>query len=220
MQRPTDPLASKNVTREKLLAAAIELFWLQSFGAVSVDDICKKAEVHKGSFYHFFQSKVDLAAAAFQTFWDDNRHRLDAAFSSALTPQERLRAYCELIYQHQKEKFLTYGKVLGCPFGACGGELANQEERIRITIESIFKSYTRYFETLLRDARAAGCRCNGAEADVAQEMVAYAEGVVQQAVFRGDIEIIRLLLLPGLMQYIDAEAAGKLRQKEESHAFA
>jgi len=52
-------------TRERLLEAAIDLLWASSFGAVSVDQICEGAGVKKGSFYHFFESKIDLAIAAY-----------------------------------------------------------------------------------------------------------------------------------------------------------
>ncbi|MCW2286501.1 AcrR family transcriptional regulator, partial [Rhodoblastus acidophilus] len=51
-------------TKRRLIAAALELIWRSSYGSVSVDDICKAADVRKGSFYHFFPSKADLAVAA------------------------------------------------------------------------------------------------------------------------------------------------------------
>jgi Bacterial regulatory proteins, tetR family len=47
--------------RQALIDAAFELIWTNSYGAVSVDDICRAAGARKGSFYHFFRSKVDLA---------------------------------------------------------------------------------------------------------------------------------------------------------------
>ena len=50
--------------KEKLLRVAFDLIWEQSYGAVSVDDICERANVKKGSFYYFFPSKSDLAVAA------------------------------------------------------------------------------------------------------------------------------------------------------------
>ena len=44
-------------SKRKLLEAAIDLIWKSSYGAVSVDDICAKAGVNKGSFYYAFKSK-------------------------------------------------------------------------------------------------------------------------------------------------------------------
>ena len=44
--------------KERLLQVAFDLIWQQSYGAVSVDDICQRAKVKKGSFYYFFPLKI------------------------------------------------------------------------------------------------------------------------------------------------------------------
>ena len=50
--------------KERLLEAAKGLIWEQSYGAVTVDAICRRAKVQKGSFYHFFDDKSELAVAS------------------------------------------------------------------------------------------------------------------------------------------------------------
>ena len=50
--------------KDRLMTAALDLIWSESYGAVTIDDICQRAEVKKGSFYYFFESKSDLAVAA------------------------------------------------------------------------------------------------------------------------------------------------------------
>ncbi len=195
-------------TKEKLLAAALDLIWHSSYGSVSVDDICKRAGVHKGSFYHFFDSKVALTVAAFEAFWESKRPVLDEAFALSLSPIERLKRYASLIYRWQKEEFDKTGKVLGCPFAGCGSELSTQEENFRIAIENIFTGYSEYFERLVKDAEI--CPPDMVKL-IAQEMIAYVEGVIQQAKFSNDLTIIKTLLLPGMLQYISPEAALKAR---------
>lgn len=195
-------------TKEKLLAAALDLFWHASYGSVSVDDICKKAGVHKGSFYHFFDSKVALTVAAFEAFWESKRPVLDEAFALSLSPVDRLKRYSSLIYHWQKEEFDKTGKVLGCPFAGCGSELSTQEESFRVALENIFTGYSEYFERLVKDAEI--CEPVMVPA-IAQEMIAYVEGVIQQSKFNNDLAIIKTLLLPGLLQYISPEAAQKAR---------
>lgn len=37
--------------KERLLAAALDLIWERSYGSVTIDAICEKAGVKKGSFY-------------------------------------------------------------------------------------------------------------------------------------------------------------------------
>lgn len=212
--------AAKRNTKIKLLDTALELIWRSSYGSVSVDDICKAAGVHKGSFYHFFDSKLALTVAAFEHFWEGKRPVMEEAFAPSLQPIERLKRFSSLIYRWQKEQVEKTGSVPGCPFAACGAELATQEERFRQTIEKIFLSYAGYFQLLLEDAGTPKELVN----PIADEMMAYVEGVIQQASFQNDVGLIQRLLLPGLLQYIDPVAAQKARLqlnttlKESSHA--
>ncbi|MDE0827432.1 MAG: TetR/AcrR family transcriptional regulator, partial [Akkermansiaceae bacterium] len=49
-----------------------------------VDGICKRAELGKGSFYHFFKSKTALAIAALDHLWEtQSRPDLDEIFADA-----------------------------------------------------------------------------------------------------------------------------------------
>ncbi len=50
--------------KPRLMDAARTLIWENSYGSTSVDAICLKAGVRKGSFYHFFESKSALATEA------------------------------------------------------------------------------------------------------------------------------------------------------------
>jgi len=66
--------------RERLIQATIELIWVEGYGAVTVDSICERANVKKGSFYHFFAAKEDLVLAALDAHWANRRPTLDALF--------------------------------------------------------------------------------------------------------------------------------------------
>src|ERR1700759_3030420 len=109
-------------TKTKLLQVAIEMIWESSYGSVSVDDICERAGVKKGSFYYAFKSKSDLAVAAFEYFWEGKRAVLDKIFSVQAAPLERLENYCNLVISDQLEKYQQHGKLLGCPFCSLGCE--------------------------------------------------------------------------------------------------
>src|SRR5204863_8580751 len=52
--------------RERLVAAAIELFYRHGFGAVGVDQVIATAGVAKTTFYKHFEGKDDLMVAAVQ----------------------------------------------------------------------------------------------------------------------------------------------------------
>lgn len=60
---------TSNSTRERLVEAAIDLLHVHAYPAVGVQAICESAGVRKGSFYHFFGSKEDLAITAVDEAW-------------------------------------------------------------------------------------------------------------------------------------------------------
>ena len=75
------------------MKAVLELIWTGSYGATTIDQICEKAGVKKGSFYYFFESKAELAVVSVNEDWQQRRPQLDAIFSSTVPPLERLRKY-------------------------------------------------------------------------------------------------------------------------------
>src|ERR1700733_11182479 len=98
---------------EKLMDASLELIWEESYGSVTIDDICKRAGVKTGSFYYFFKSKSDLAAAALEKLWNERwKPSLDQSFSPSLDPLVRLTNYFDSIYAWHLEIKKKYGKVL------------------------------------------------------------------------------------------------------------
>ena len=56
-------MTTVNQSKERILAAAKELFLARGYAATTVDAICEKAELTKGSFYYSFDSKEDLGLA-------------------------------------------------------------------------------------------------------------------------------------------------------------
>ena len=102
-----------NPSKIKVLDTAIDMIWASSYGSVSVDDICAKAGVNKGSFYYFFKSKSDLAVAAFERHWEMKRSLMDKVFSPQTPPLERLDQYIQVIVEDQKTRYRAQGKIPG-----------------------------------------------------------------------------------------------------------
>jgi TetR/AcrR family transcriptional repressor of nem operon len=143
-------------TKEKLLEVGFDLFWDGSYGSVSVDDICKRAGINKGSFYHFFPSKADLVVAAYEEHWKQKRPHMDAMFSPQIPPLERIRTMCKYIYDTQKEKAEQYGHVCGCPYASVGSEIATLDEKIRAKSEQFMNCSRKYMESAIGDAIREG----------------------------------------------------------------
>ena len=98
-------------TKAKLLQVGFDLIWDSSYGSVSVDDICQRAGINKGSFYHFFPSKADLVVEAYEEAWRETRPEMDRIFSPQVPPLERIRNFCQFMYRGQKEKA---GEIWAC----------------------------------------------------------------------------------------------------------
>ena len=143
-------------TRDKLIQTASELIWSESYNAVSVDEICKKAGVKKGSFYHYFKSKAHLALETMSSCMEETKLKYDDIFSPTRHPVERFKGMVSHVIEQQKEISEQLGHVCGCPFATLGSELAGQDAEIAKTVSDICAKKTTYYETALRDLRAAG----------------------------------------------------------------
>lgn len=76
--------------RERLLRAAFDIVRTKGYNATTVDDLCAAAGVSKGSFFHHFSSKEDLAIAA-ADHWSEVTGALFAAAPYHALPDARSR---------------------------------------------------------------------------------------------------------------------------------
>jgi TetR/AcrR family transcriptional regulator, transcriptional repressor for nem operon len=190
-RRLTRPAAPTGDTRVRIIEAAIELFLRGNYAAVGVDAICHAAKVRKGSFYHFFPSKVDLAVAALDHYWQWRRQTFDRIFSPLTPPLDRIRLYFEDAYRLQVERHARTGYVCGCLYFNIGAEVSAREPVIRDAVQRIIDEYCAYFESALRDANRLGVT---AIADVparASELFTYLEGMLTCARIRNDLGLLR-----------------------------
>jgi len=177
--------------KEKLMEAVKELIWTGSYGTTTIDQICDRAGVKRGSFYYFFDSKAELAETALDEDWERRRPELDALFSPTVPPLERFKKYCEFNYQFQKEIQAKCGCVLGCPLFSLGAEVTTQEARLKKKIEGILDYKKRYFESAIRDAHAAGLINAPDPVAKAAVLFCYYQGLVTEARIRNDLTILR-----------------------------
>ena len=194
MGRPSD-------TKEKLLQVAFDLIWDQSYGSVSVDHICERARVNKGSFYHFFPSKSNLAIEAYEENWRERQPQLDQIFSPQIPPLERLERFCKNVYDRQKQKAEKYGHICGCPYASLGTELATQDEKIRVKAQELMDRYIRYIESALRDAQRQGLVAIADSPVAARRVYSAIIGMLIQAKVRNDLGVL-LDLTPAIRDMI------------------
>ena len=171
--------------------AVLELIWTGSYGTTTIDQICEKAGVKKGSFYYFFESKAQLAAEAFDDRWQAIRMELDGIFSATVPPLERLKKYCDFAYQVQLEIRAKYGRVLGCPQFALGCEVCTQEDVLQQKVQRMLDYKRKYIESAIRDAHASGMADAPDAGAKAKMIMAYYEGLLTQARIQNDLEVLR-----------------------------
>lgn len=181
----------------------MELIWHGSYGSTTIDQICEKAGVKKGSFYYFFESKCDLAAAALDAGWQRRKAELDAIFSPTVPPLERLRRFCDNGYQRQVELKCHCGSVLGCPLFTLGAEVCNQDQKLHKRIKEILVQFHTYIESAIRDAHAQGLIHAPDAAAKARMVFAYGEGLLTQARILNDVEVLREMA-DGVMGILEA----------------
>jgi TetR/AcrR family transcriptional repressor of nem operon len=176
--------------KERLMDAVLELIWSGSYGSTTIDQICDKAGVKKGSFYYFFKSKSELAAEAFDESWKSRRVELDAMFSPTVPPLDRLKKYFDFGYQFQSEIKAKHGKVLGCPQVTLGCEICTQEDALQKKIQAIMEQKSKYMESAIRDAHAAGLVEAPDPAAKARMLLAYYQGLLTQARIQNNVEVL------------------------------
>ena len=173
------------------MEAVNSLIWGGSYGSTTIDHICEKAGVKKGSFYYFFDSKADLAAAAIDCEWQQRRKELDTIFSPVVPPLERFERLADYMYRSQKEVQEVFGKVLGCPLFALGAEVSTQEKSLQKKIEEMLNYKRMYLESAIRDAHAAGLIDCPDAAQKARVLFTFLQGLLTEARIRNDLEVLR-----------------------------
>jgi TetR/AcrR family transcriptional repressor of nem operon len=89
-------LQTAHDTKTKLLGAALHVIRAKGYAATTVDDLCATAGVSKGSFFHHFKSKDELALAA-ASYWGTMTGGFFAAapYHKLKDPLDRLLGYVD-----------------------------------------------------------------------------------------------------------------------------
>jgi len=180
-------------SRQRLMDAASALIWGYSYGAVTIEAICDRAKVKKGSFYYFFDSKTDLAVAAVQAWFDERKRVMEPLLPPGTPPLERMTRYMQLVVENQMQAYRETGQVLGCPIFTLGSEISTQDDRLRTLVQEILVMGAQFFEAIVRDAMAAGDIDEGDVALKSRQLWSFYEGTLTRARIENDPELLRHL---------------------------
>ncbi|MEW1779725.1 TetR/AcrR family transcriptional regulator [Streptomyces sp. NPDC086777] len=172
--------------RNKILTAAQSLMEQRGYSALGVAEICKTADVPKGSFYYFFDSKETLALAVIDQHWADEQREWECALDGDAEPLQRLRQLFESMETQQRAGQDGCGSVLGCMFGNLSLEMSNHAEAVRRRLQEIFETQVELVTSVVVEAQQRGEVTVADAHAVARSMVALTEGQLLFAKLHND----------------------------------
>jgi TetR/AcrR family transcriptional repressor of nem operon len=164
--------------REKILSAALSLIELHGYSALGVAEICKAADVPKGSFYYFFESKEALALAVIDERWADQERTWRHILTGQAEPLQRLRQLFVATEAAQLAGQQNCGTVSGCLFGNLTLEMSNHTEAVRGRLQEIFEAQVDLVAPVIAEARARNEVTVADPREAARSVVAQLEGQV------------------------------------------
>jgi len=166
-------VGARHESKTRFLQAALQLIRAKGYEAMTVEDICEAAGLTKGSFFHHFDSKEELALAA-ADYWMEGTEGLfaSAPYHEPVDAVERLLAYVDF------RKSLLTGEIrdFTCLAGTMVQEVYDTHPAIR---EACDKSISEHAETLEPDI-AEAMRKHGVTGNwTARSLALYIQAVLQ-----------------------------------------
>lgn len=165
---------SEAPSKVSLLSAAKSLFLARGYAGTSVDTICEKAGVSKGSFYHSFKSKEDLGIGVLQ--WSLERgSEVLGAHKKVSDPLEQ-----SLVYLRHLENSAQTLWSDGCLLGTFANELGDTNPRLQEAVATLFTAVIKEIASRLKPLAARPeitCTAN----ELAEELLVILEGSITLA---------------------------------------
>jgi len=135
--------------RQKLLDAAVAAIREKGYVATTVDELCARAGVAKGSFFHHFKDKEALAVAAAH-YWSQTTGAFfrDAPYHSHKDPLDRVLGYIDF------RRAILRGKIpeFTCLIGTMVQEVYDTHPAIREACEASISGHAESVESDIAEA--------------------------------------------------------------------
>ncbi|MCU1490590.1 MAG: regulatory protein TetR [Acidimicrobiaceae bacterium] len=124
--------------RERLLAAANELFYAEGVQTVGVDRIVERAGVAKASLYNLFGSKEELVAAYLASRHDRTTNGLTAAVARVEDPREKILAVFDAqAHQYERPDFNGCAFIAASTEAPARGLVQQAADRFRTSVRAM-----------------------------------------------------------------------------------
>lgn len=139
------------LTREKILEVARELFNRKGFNSTTISDIVTATGMQKGSLYFHFAGKEDIALEVLS----EASSQFLSFLSNALSAENPSKAI-DNFFNCALEKHLNTGFVGGCIFGNTALEMSDCNPEFAAAIDAVFDEWTRRIEVVVAAAQKLG----------------------------------------------------------------
>lgn len=177
--------------RDRLLQSAGNLIAQNGYNAVGVSEICKDAKVNKGSFYHFFASKEDLALEIIDAYWKFAEHYLYQSFDGDRSLEEKLKRFFQSNRKIQDQEKERRGCTPGCMLGNLALELSAHNEHVRQRLKEVFARQTAVLAGAVKQAMDKGEIEDASATEIAERLLAYVQGAVMMAKLKNDPGVLK-----------------------------
>jgi TetR/AcrR family transcriptional regulator, transcriptional repressor for nem operon len=132
-------------SRQRIVEAADNLFYVKGFNHTSFSDIADAAGVARGNFYYYFKTKDDILEAVIERRAQGIREMLAEWDSQYSDPRDRLRRYVQILSVEQ-DNIEQYG----CPMGTLCTELSKLQHARHSDATDMFEVFREWLESQFR----------------------------------------------------------------------
>jgi TetR/AcrR family transcriptional repressor of nem operon len=147
------PKPAASSTRDHLIDVGLELMRKYGYGATGVQEILDAAGVPKGSFYHYFGSKEEFAAAVVERYVAlEEVHCREVLENTRYVPLRRLRRYFEDLVRSAGQS----APIQGCLLGKLSLETAAASALLQGSLSSNFAGWQAAIASVVQEATEKG----------------------------------------------------------------
>lgn len=129
-------------TRKNLIDSAFDEIYQKGYQGASLTTILKNAKVHKGSMYHFFENKKEMALVSIK---EKIYERFVQRYSSIIALESGyLEAFIKSIKDTTNRDFNK-----GCPIANIVQEMSNIDEDFKVLMEEIYQTFRKNIKDIL-----------------------------------------------------------------------
>lgn len=171
--------------REDLIRVGRDLIVRKGFNATGLSDVLALAQVPKGSFYYYFESKEAFGLAIIEETEKQYQQKLDNTLSNRqIPPLDRLSRY----FEQGIAEMRACEQEEGCLLGNLAQEMSAQNPAFRDRLNQIFTDWEKRLSVCLEEAHATGAIAKAPTAELSQFILAGWQGAMLRAKVANAIE--------------------------------